>query len=182
VNYLDIFFIVVFIIGAIKGYMRGLIVEIFSFIAFFAGLFISIKFSVPISRLFFEGSEYSQMLTVGVFIILFVLAVLVVNLVAKMIKKVLDLTFIGFFDNILGALAGIFKWAFIVSVFFWVFDSIGLRFSAELASESMIFPYIQSLGPSTFELLGGLMPFVQDMIDSLKGVNNNAKDVYTFLQ
>ncbi|WP_421892658.1 CvpA family protein [Marinoscillum sp.] len=180
-NYLDIFFLVVFIIGGIKGYMKGFIIEIFSFFAFFVGLFVAIELTIPVANRFFDSSDYYQLLTVGVFVILFLIAVLLINLAAKIIKKAVDLTFMGFFDNILGALAGIFKWAFIVSVFFWVFDSIGVRLPSEQSDGSLIFPYIESIGPKTFEWISKVLPFLEDMIDSLKNIGEKGKAVYTFL-
>lgn len=180
-NYLDIFFLVVFVIGAIKGYMRGLIVEIFSFVAFFVGLFVAIELTIPVANQFFSSSDYFQAMSIAVFIVLFLIAVLLINLAAKAVKKVIDLTFLGFFDNVIGALAGAFKWAFIISVFFWVFDSIGIRFPDHLASSSVIYPYIESLGPKTFELIGNMLPFIEDMIDSLKNIGEKGKGVYTFL-
>lgn len=180
-NYLDIFFIVVFILGAIKGYMKGLIIEVFSFLAFFVGLFVSIELTIPVANRFFSSSDYFQIYTIAVFIMLFLAAVLIINLLAKALKKVLDLTFIGLFDNILGALAGVFKWAFIISVFFWVFDSIGLRLPGDQSDDSLIYPIIQNIGPATFEWLSNMLPFIQDMIDSLKNIGDKHKGVYTFL-
>ncbi|WP_421874919.1 CvpA family protein [Marinoscillum sp.] len=178
-NYLDIFFIVIFIIGAVKGYLKGLIVEIFSFLAFFIGLFVAIKLTIPVANRFFDSSDYFQFLTIAVFIALFVAVILVVNLVAKALKKVLDLTFLGLFDNILGALAGIFKWAFIVSVIFWVFDSIGLRLPGEQSNDSLIYPFVERLGPAVFAWVSNMLPFIQDMIDSLKNISDKHKGVYT---
>lgn len=161
--------------------MRGLIIEIFSFIAFFVGLFLAIELTIPVASKFFGSSEYFQVVTIVVFVALFVVAVLLINLAAKFIKKVLDLTFLGFFDNLLGAIAGVLKWAFIASVFFWVFDSIGFRLSKDFADSSLIFPYIESLGPRTFEIIGNAVPFIQDMIDSLKNIGEKGKAVNTFL-
>lgn len=181
VNYLDIFFLVVFIIGGVKGYFKGLIVEIFSFLAFFIGLFAAIELTIPIANKFFSSGDYKQLFTVGVFILLFLLVILIINLSAKAIKKVVDLTFLGFLDNILGALAGIFKWAFIVSVFFWVFDSIGVRLPAEQSEASWIYPYVETLGPSTFDLIARILPFMEDMIDSLKNIGEKGEAVYTLL-
>ncbi|HCX23215.1 MAG: hypothetical protein CMB80_25385 [Flammeovirgaceae bacterium] len=178
-NYLDIFFIAIFIIGAIKGYMKGLVVEIFSFLAFFIGLFAAIKLTIPVANHFFNSSDYFQFITIAVFIGLFVVVILVINMIAKALKKVLDLTFLGLFDNILGAIAGIFKWAFIISVFFWVFDSIGLRLTGEQSDGSLIYPFIKHLGPATFELVSKMLPFLQDMIDSLKNISDKHKEVYT---
>ncbi|MEQ8554214.1 MAG: CvpA family protein [Cyclobacteriaceae bacterium] len=180
-NYLDIFFIVVFILGAIKGYMKGLIIEIFSFLAFFIGLFVAIELTIPVANRFFSSSDYFQIFTVAVFVVLFLAVVLIINLLAKALKKALDLTFLGLFDNILGALAGIFKWAFIISVFFWVFDSIGLRLPNDQADDSLIYPVIRNIGPATFEWLSNMLPFIQDMIDSLKNIGDKHKGVYTFL-
>lgn len=180
-NYLDIFFIVIFIIGAFKGYMKGLLVEIFSFLAFFVGLFVAIKLTIPVAHHFFDSADYFQGITIAVFVALFIIVILLINLIAKALKKVLDLTFLGLFDNILGAVAGIFKWAFIISVFFWVFDSIGLRLPNDQAGDSLIYPFIQNLGPATFELVSNMLPFLQDMIDSLKNISDKHKGVYTLL-
>lgn len=180
-NYLDIFFIVILLLGAVKGYLKGFIVEAFSFLAFFVGLFIAIELTIPISNRFFAGSDYFQLYTVAVFLLLFFLSLLLINLAAKAIKKVIDLTFFGIFDNVLGALAAAFKWAFIISVIFWVFDSIGLRLPSEQTADSFFYPYIKELGPVTFEWLSKVLPFVEDMIDSLKNIGDKDRSVYTFL-
>lgn len=174
-NFLDIFFIVVFILGAIKGFVRGFIVELFAFLAFFVGLFVAIELTIPVAHRFFSSSGYFQAFTIIVFVGLFVVAVILINLLAKIIKKALDLTFMGFFDNILGAIAGVFKWAFILSVFFWVFDSIGLRLPLDQADDSLLYPLVQAIGPGTYKWLSGILPFVNDMMDSLKNIGE--KDV-----
>ena len=178
-NYLDIFFIAVIAIGAVKGYMKGLVVEIFSFLAFFIGLFVAIKLTIPVANRFFDSADYFQLITVAVFIGLFIAVILIINIIAKALKKVLDLTFLGLFDNILGALAGVFKWVFIISVFFWVFDSIGLRLPDEQSKGSLIYPIIERLGPTVFAWVSNMLPFIQDMIDSLKNISDKHKGVYT---
>ncbi|MFY0600372.1 MAG: CvpA family protein [Cyclobacteriaceae bacterium] len=180
-SYLDIFFIVVFIIGMIKGYMKGLVMEVFSFVGFFIGLFAAIKLTIPVSGTFFEGTEYFQFLTIGVFIILFVLVVLAVGLLGKILKKAIDITFLGFFDNVLGALASLLKWAFIFSVIIWVFDSIGMRISEEWKNGSFIYPIVEVIGPKVFDWVSKVMPFVKDMIDSLENIGDKSKSVYSFL-
>jgi len=69
--------------------------------------------------------------------------------------------------------------AFIISVFFWVFDSIGVHLPNEYADQSFIFPYIELLGPKTFSYLGEILPFLQDVFDSLKDVKDQASTSYT---
>lgn len=180
-NLLDIFFIIIIILGAVKGYLKGFIVEIFSFLAFFVGLFIAIELTVPIANYFFSGSDFFQLLTVGVFLFLFFIAIVVINIMARAMKKAVDLTFLGILDNVLGAVAAVFKWAFILSVVFWVFDSIGLRLPSAYTEDSIIYPYIQNIGPGIFQWLSEMLPFIRDMIDSLKNIGEKERSVYTFL-
>lgn len=180
-NYLDIFFIIILVLGAVKGYLKGFIVEAFSFLAFFVGLFLAIELTIPLANRFFASSDYFQLYTVVVFLGLFFLSLLLINLAAKAVKKAVDLTIFGIFDNVFGALAAAFKWAFIISVIFWVFDSIGLRLPSEQTSDSFFYPFIVEVGPVTFQWLSDILPFVEDMMDSLKNIGEKDKAVYTFL-
>ncbi|MEP4535111.1 MAG: CvpA family protein [Cyclobacteriaceae bacterium] len=180
-NYLDIFFVVIFIFGLIKGYMKGLVVEVFSFIGFFAGLFAAIELTIPVSNNFFQDSQYFQFLTVAVFIVLFILVVLLMNLLGKILKKAIDITFLGFFDNILGAIASAFKVAFILSVVIWVFGSIGLHIPEEFSGSSVLYPFIEVIGPKVFDWVSRVLPFIKDMIDSLENIGDKSKSLYTFL-
>lgn len=180
-NFIDIIFLVLLAVSAFKGYSKGFVVEILSFIAFFVGLFVAIELTIPVAERFFSGSGSMQFVSVAVFIGLFIGVVIVINLIAKGLKKFLDLTLFGFLDNILGALAGMFKWVFVFSVLIWVFDSIGFRFPDAWMAESFFFPLVQQIGPTLFEWMGFVLPFIQDMIDSLKNIGNNSRSLYTFL-
>ncbi|MBV6643145.1 MAG: CvpA family protein [Cyclobacteriaceae bacterium] len=181
-SWLDILFIVVFGIGAIKGYNKGFIIEIFSFIAFFLGLFLAIELTLPLANIYFEGSDHFYLLTVFVFIGVFIGVIFGVNLLARIIKKAVDLTFLGFFDNILGVIASVIKWAFIISVFFWVLDSIGFRLSESQMSDSVIFPWIKDIGPAIFRWVANILPFIRDMMDSMDDIGKKQRELYTFLQ
>jgi len=86
---------------------------------------------------------------------------------AKIIKRVIDFTVFGFLDNIIGAIAGVIKWAFILSVIFWVFDSVGFQFEERFGRNSVIFPYIENVGPALFRWLSSMIPFIRDLIDSM---------------
>ncbi|MBV6643856.1 MAG: CvpA family protein [Cyclobacteriaceae bacterium] len=163
----DIFFLVIFGLAAFKGYSKGLIVELFSLVAFFIGLFAAITFTIPVTTRFFSESEWYEIIAVGVFIALFLGLSIVVNLVAKALKKIVHLTFLGLFDNILGALAAVFKWALILSIIFWVVNAAGLSFPDEYVKTSVIMPYILLIGPKTFGVVGDIIPFFKEIFDSI---------------
>lgn len=171
--------IVVLLIGAIKGFTRGFIVEIFSFVAFFVGLFLAIELSIPVTDKYFGESEYFQSISIVVFVVLFLVTVISINLLAKILKKAFQLALLGTLDRIFGSAISLVKWAFIVSVFFWVFDSLGIHVPEKLEKSSLIFPYVADFGPKTFEWIGNEVPFIEDMIDGLREIGGKGKSIYT---
>ena len=169
----DIAILVILGIGAVKGYMRGFIVELFSLIAFILGLLLALELTIPVARNLFAENNYFDVIAVVVFIALFILLSMLIKLGAKAIKKALDMTIFGTLDNAAGAIAGILKWAFILSVVFWVFDSVGFDLVESYADKTVLFPYIVGIGPTVFEWLSYVIPFVQDLIDSMQDLPKN---------
>lgn len=161
-------------LGAFKGYQQGLIVEVFSFIAFFLGLFLALELTIPVSNELFGSTGFFEIGAIVVFLALFILLTFLIKAAARLVKSAIDITFFGVLDNILGAVAGVFKWAFILSIVFWVFDSVGLDVISKYSADAIIFPYIVGIGPAVFELLSGLVPLLKDLIDSME--NFSKKD------
>lgn len=177
----DIILLVLLGLGALKGFRQGFIVEVFSFLAFFLGLFIALEFTIPISLRLFGSSTFFDWGAVIVFIALFILLSLLVKMGAKAIKNIVDFTFFGTLDNVFGAVAGIFKSAFLISVVFWVFDSVGFDVVARYSDDTVIFPYIVGIGPTVFEWLSYLIPFAKDLIDSMENLSEGKDAVLTHL-
>lgn len=175
----DIILLIALGIGAIKGYMHGFIVEIFSFVAFFVGLFLALELTIPVSLRFFGDTGYFDFIAIIVFIVLFFLLSFGIKLGAKFVKNAIDVTFFGTLDNIAGAIAGIAKWAFIISIIFWIFDSVGFALSDRYGDQSIIFPYIVSIGPKVFGWLSELLPFMKDLIDTMKDLPSKKEDLMT---
>lgn len=174
---LDIILLILLVFGAFKGYAHGFIVEFFSFLAFFIGLFLALELTVPVSTWLFEGSSFFDVAAIIVFIVLFILLSMAIKTGAKALKNAVDMTFFGSVDNLMGAFAGAFKWAFICSIVFWVFESVGVDLTDRYAKDAIIFPYIVGIGPTVFAWLGEVLPFIKDLIDSLDGLPKG-KDTY----
>ncbi|MEP1034317.1 CvpA family protein [Ekhidna sp.] len=170
----DIVLLVVLGFGAVKGYMHGFIIELFSFIAFFVGLLLALELTIPVTTNLFGDSNYFEIIAVAVFIILFILLSLAIKMGAKAFKKAIDMTIFGTLDNAAGAVAGLLKWAFILSIVFWVFESVGFDLVETYADDTLLFPYIVGIGPTVFEWVGYVIPFVQDLIDSMENMPNAA--------
>ena len=172
-NYLDLFLIFVLLFSAYKGYQKGLLIAIFSLLAFFLGLFMAIKFTAPISVNFFSESIYFEWIAIAIFIAIFSILIFGIHLLSKALKIILDFTPFGIFDNILGAGLNIFKISFVLSMLFWVSDSLGIDFSNEYINNSIILDYIIPFAPKSFELIGFFVPHFKEIFDMLDLLKNN---------
>ena len=176
----DIILAVLLLLGAFKGYRQGFIVEVFSFLAFFIGLFVALKLTIPVSLSLFGESNFFSLATVIVFIMLFLVLSFGIRVLAKALKNLIDFTFFGTLDNLFGAVAGLLKWAFIISIVFWLFDSVGYDIVGRYGQDTVIFPYIIDIGPMVFHWLSSLMPFIRDLIDSMESLPQNNESYHTF--
>lgn len=160
-----------------KGYQNGFIVELLSFLAFFIGLFLALELTVPVSVGLFGESSYFDVAAILVFFGLFLLLTLAIKAGAKALKNMVDMTIFGSLDNLVGAFAGAFKAAFIISIIFWVFESVGFDLIERYADDTFIFPYIVHIGPTVFGWLSEVIPFIRDLIDSMDQMPKG-KDTY----
>lgn len=176
----DIILLACLVFGAVKGYANGFIVEFFSFVAFFVGLFVALELTIPVSIALFGATTYFQLMAVVVFISLFIVLSLAIKGGAKLLKNAIDMTLFGSVDNLAGAVAGMLKIAFVLSVVFWVFESVGFDFQERYAKEAVIFPYIVHIGPMIFDWLSLVIPFVRDLMDSMEDLPKK-KDTFMTL-
>jgi len=166
---LDILLLIPLLFGAYLGYKKGLLLEIVSLVALIVaviGAFKLLDFGMDLLQPYFENWE--QALPIISFILLFVGILLLVNLVGKIVKKILDMTLLGGLDNFAGSVIGLLKWAFGVSLVLWLGESIEISISADMAEGTYIYPIVASIAPFVVELISDYMPFIQEVFDQLK--------------
>ena len=142
--------------------------EVFSFFAFFIGLFIALKLTFPIAMKFFGDSNAFWLIALFIFIALFGLMVWGIKHLAESIKKVVDFTLAGIVDNIFGVVISIIKWLFIFSVTIWVLSSVDVYLPKKWIRGSDLYFIVASIAPVTFEAIGGLLPFFEDILENMK--------------
>ena len=177
----DIIILVILGFGAIKGFMNGFIVEVVSFFGFFIGLILALQFTIPVTTWLFAESSYLDFIAIGVFVGLFVLLTVGIKLGAKILKKMIDVTIFGTLDTLVGAVTGIVKWGFLISMLAWIFNSVGFEVQKSFLNESIIFPYLAKVGPAIFDWIGRLIPYIQDLIDSLDSIPSTKQEYLTFV-
>lgn len=97
------------------------------------------------------------------FAVVFLTIVIVVRLVGNMLKYTIDKSFLGKMDQAAGALLGLFKTLFVLSVLLWILNSLKLSLPDRWTEDSMILPYVESFAPWMTSWISGIFPFFRDI-------------------
>ncbi len=151
---LDIILGALLLFGLIRGFMKGLFVEVASLIALIAGVYGAIHFSdfaVSILESKVDWSEKTINLTA--FGITFVLIVVIISLAGKALTKIADFASLGILNKILGGVFGALKIGLILSVLLIVFNKMNSTIPLvedEDLEDSILYEPVKSLAPLIF--------------------------------
>jgi membrane protein required for colicin V production len=168
-NILDIILAGLLIIGAVRGYRKGIILEITGLLGLFLALFGAFQFvdwGVTFIAQFVEVN--SGILPAVAFIAIFVGILVSVYLLGNLIKATFHITPFGIFDSLFGGIVGILKWALIISLLFWLIGVLEFELQNEQFQSSAILPHIILLAPYFLDFIGFLIPYFQELLISIK--------------
>lgn len=169
-NYIDIIGIIILGYAAVQGFRSGFIKQLASLVGLIAGVFIAYHFSDRTYSYLLNFFDLSpKILSVLSFAITLVLVVVVVSLLGKLTDKLLDMVMLGGLNRLAGAVFGILKAGFILSVILFIlngFTSDHQFFKKETTSESFLYKPIEGFAPMIFPYLNA------DMVNEIQ---NKAK-------
>jgi membrane protein required for colicin V production len=140
----DIIFLALFALAAFKGYSKGFILQITSLAALILGIYGAIKLSSYVSGFLIDKFHLNaDIVPIASFTLLFVAIVILINLLGRLLEKMADLSALGFFNRLLGALFNMVKYALIISVFLVILNNINrkTRFLPQKQMKSSFFYY-----------------------------------------
>lgn len=154
--------------GAYKGYQKGLLME-------FATVFAFIAATIGAFSFFEEGVELLQpligknntLVPLIAILTIFAIILVLVSLLGKGLKKIIDVTLLGTVDNIGGAILGMLKWAFALSVILWLTDKAHLSLPKEATEGALLYPYVVSYSPVLIDFAASIFPFSQDLVKKI---------------
>lgn len=166
--FIDIIVVVLIIWAVIKGMQKGLIVALFSILAFIIGLAAAIKLSAVVADYVGNAVKVSQQwLPVISFAVVFIIVVLLVRLGALFIQRVVNLAFLGWANRLGGAILYAALYIFIFSVILFYANQVNLV-SEKTKNASVTYKYVEPLGPRVIDGFGKVLPFFRDMFTDLK--------------
>jgi membrane protein required for colicin V production len=164
---IDIIAFILLLIAAFKGLRKGLIVAIFSFLAFVIGLAAALKLSTAMADYIGQNVDVSQRwLPFLAFIIVFLIVVLLIRLGAKLLEGAVKMVMLGWLNRIGGMIFYILIYFFIYSILLFYATQLNL-IKPETIKASVTYDYIAPFGPKVMDVLGAVIPFFRDMFDEL---------------
>ena len=165
---IDIAFVIVMVIAIFKGFRKGLILGIFSLLAFIIGLAAALKLSVVVaSYLKDSAGAFSKWLPLISFMLVFIAVIFLVGLVARVIKKTMQFAMLGWLDTLGGIILYLVIYTIIFSVFLFFAEKLFLVQSSTI-SDSTVYPYVAPWGPKVIDNLGKIIPIFKDMFTELQ--------------
>ena len=151
---LDIVLAALLLFGLVRGFMKGLFVEVASLVALVAGVYGAIHFSNFAADFLQNKTEWNEKtINITAFAITFVVIILVISLAGKALTKLADFAALGILNKILGGVFGALKIGLILSVVLIVFDKMNktLPFvDKETLEDSILYKPVKSLAPTIF--------------------------------
>jgi membrane protein required for colicin V production len=173
---LDLIFVIILVLAIFKGYRRGLIVGLFSFIAFIVGLAAAIKLSAIVAGYIGKAVKVSdQWLPIISFAVVFMIVVLLVRLGANLIQRTIEIALLGWVNKLGGIVlyAALYITVFSIAIFYA--EQVHI-IKQETIDKSITYSFVQPWGPKAINGLGAVIPWFKDMFDDLERFFGNVSE------
>ena len=170
---IDFTFAALIILAIIKGYQKGLILAVFSIIAFIIGLAAALKLSAVVAEHLKNSINVSaKWLPFIAFALVFFVVVVLVRLGAKLIEKTFQAVMLGWLNRIGGILLYAALYLIILSILIFYAEKMQLLQPATIQA-SVTYKFIQPWGPVIMDNIGRLIPLFKDMFSQLSDFFNS---------
>jgi membrane protein required for colicin V production len=170
---IDLLLLVLLIIAVVKGVQRGLIVALFSLLAWVVGLAAALKLSTVVAGYLKDSVSVSaKWLPILSFLIVFVAVVLIIRIWAKILQTTIEIAWLGGINKIGGAIFYVVMYVLGYSVWLFFFVKMHL-IEPETIASSISYSYIKPLGPMVIDGLGKLIPLFKDLFGELESFFEN---------
>lgn len=167
-NFLDLFIAAALVWGAWKGFKRGFIYELFTFLALFLGLYAGIHFSdYAVNLLTTEGEEPAKYLPIIAFALTFLAVGAMVYFAGKALEKVIKVVQLSLLNKVIGGVFGALKFAFYCGAAIILLESYDEKsdiLSDDTKSGSLFYNGVQGLVRATIPAFNESALFMKEIL------------------
>ena len=173
---IDFIFAIIIVIACIKGFQRGLILAVFSIIAFIIGLAAALKLSTVVADHMKDRISVSmKWLPFISFVLVFFGVVLLVSWGGKLIEKTFQVVLLGWLNRIGGIIFFATLYIIIFSIFLFYAEKLQLL-KPSVIDSSLTYHFVQPWGLKVIDGFGNIIPIFKDMFahleDFFSGLSN----------
>ena len=169
-NSIDILLLIPLIYGAWKGFKHGLIIEVFTLLALFVGIYVGIHFSDFTARLLREYLRLnSKFLPIIAFTITFLAVGAMVFFLGKTIEKLIKITALTPVNKFAGVFFSLLKYVYMLSTLLVIVESYDEKltfFPVKVKQDSILYTPILKVSTTTFPSLKESAIFLKNAMRS----------------
>ena len=164
---IDLLVVVLLAFAVFKGLQKGLIVAVFSLLAFIIGLAAAMKLSAVAAEKIGEQVNVSERwLPFIAFLVVFIIVVFLVRLGARAIEGAVNLAMMGCINKIGGVIFFALIYLFIFSIIIFYAEQLHI-IKEDAMDASVTYPYLKDLAPKIIAGIAVVLPFFKDMFADL---------------
>ncbi|MDD2529324.1 MAG: CvpA family protein [Lentimicrobiaceae bacterium] len=158
-NVFDLFILIVLLIAATAGFVKGFVLSLTALAGWIIGLYISFKFASLIQFWLQSKTGYeSSLMYILAFILCFGAVVVVMYLIGKSVQKIIEMAALGLFNRLAGAVFGVLKISLLLSALIYLLATVDPGehlITPEKKAQSYFYKPVAMLLPA-------VLPFMQE--------------------
>lgn len=167
-NVIDIILGILLLLGFIRGFQKGFIIELAGIVALLAGIFGGLEYGYIAETYLNKWTDWSSSnIEIASFFMVFLGIVVLVSILAKILTTIVHSIALGLINRIFGALFGVIKTGLFIFILLLIFDYIngeGRLISQTKLENSVVVGTIR-------ELSSTLLPSLEEFLDESELLN-----------
>ena len=179
-NSIDVTILVIVGFFCIKGFFKGLIMEVFTLVGLLLAYVIAIREMSTLAYLINSIVNLPLLVSTPLsFFLIFISVVLLCRLLAGALRKLIRWTLLGWLDRGGGAMFGVFKGALVTSLLILLISLIPVSRGIENEEDnSLLFLPVRSVAPAVFNFIKHSFPKTKNFYDEVKeGFSSKSKEI-----
>ncbi|MDR7132682.1 membrane protein required for colicin V production [Algoriphagus sp. 4150] len=174
---IDIIIVAILAMGAFEGFRTGFLLGVLGLFGFVIAIVLGIYFMSPMNDWLAENvTEFNLGFPIFGFIVIFILTLIIIRIVGWLLKQIMDMVLLGPLDATVGAIFGVVKAAFFISLFFWLASLFKLDMPEKWVKDSDMLYFIEPIAPAIVVAIEPYFPSVEGSLKQLEEIVERIKD------
>lgn len=176
---IDITILVIIGFFCVKGFFRGIFIEVLTLGGLLVGYIIAMREMSTISNFLGKTFGISPLVRTSIsFIVILIAVVVVFRVIAGILRRFARWAFIGWLDKGGGILFGLIKGTFIASLLMLLISFIPTEAFEQQRNHSFLYKPVRSVSPAVFNFLMRVAPKTKDFYTELReGFDKKKEDI-----